>query len=71
VLYEGVPKSRVFHAIAAFVFLAALLAPLAAKADPPAPLNVLLVANGWCSHEDDIENHFLDLGFMVTRIKDY
>jgi hypothetical protein len=71
VSYEVVPKARFARAVAVFALLGAILAPLAAEADPPAPLNVLFVANGWCSYEDDIENHFLDLGFMVTRIKDY
>ena len=65
------PKARGVRAVAMFVLLGALLAPLAAEADPPEPLNVLFVANGWCSQEDDIENHFLDLGYNVTRMKDY
>ncbi|MCK9460977.1 MAG: hypothetical protein M0R80_15180 [Proteobacteria bacterium] len=69
--YEVVPKARCVRAIAVFVLLGALVTPLAAAADPPTPLNVLFVANGWCSQEDDIENHFLDLGYNVTRIKDY
>ena len=69
--YEVSPKARCARSVALFVLLGALLAPLAAKADPPAPLNVLFVANGWCSQEDDIENHLLDLGYTVTRMKDY
>jgi hypothetical protein len=71
VQYEVVPKARCVQGITVIVFLGALIAPFAAEADPPAPLSVLLVANGWCSHEDDIENHFSDLGYTVTRIKDY
>jgi hypothetical protein len=71
VSYEVVPKARCVRAVAVFILLGALVAPLAAAADPPTPLNVLFVANGWCSQEDDIENHFLDLGYNVTRIKDY
>jgi len=71
VSYEVMPKARCVRVVAMLVLLGALIAPLAAEADPPTPLNVLFVANGWCSQEDDIENHFLDLGYSVTRIKDY
>ena len=69
--YEVMPKARCVRAVAVFVLLGTIVAPLAAQADPPTPLNVLFVANGWCSQEDDIENHFLDLGYNVTLIKDY
>jgi hypothetical protein len=71
VSYEVMPKARCVRAVAVFVLLGAIVAPFAAKADSPTPLNVLFVANGWCSQEDDIESHFLDLGYNVTLIKDY
>ena len=44
---------------------------VAAAIDPPDPLNVLFVANGWYDQEDDIEEHLLDLGCDVTVKKDY
>jgi hypothetical protein len=56
----------------AIVVAAALLLPATASAlDPPEPLNVLFVANGYYIQETHIEDHFLDLGYAVTRRKDY
>jgi hypothetical protein len=57
--------------VTALTLMAMIVLPRASSATPPTPLNVLFVANGWCSQEDDIENHFLDLGYNVTLIKDY
>ena len=48
-----------------------LLPRLSLALDPPDPLNVLFVANGWYDHEDDIESHLLDLGYEVTVKKSY
>ncbi|MFO8072531.1 MAG: hypothetical protein R6V85_14385, partial [Polyangia bacterium] len=39
--------------------------------EPPDPLEVLFVANGWYDQEDDIEAHLLDLDHEVTVKKDY
>ena len=57
----------------AFVSLAltgALLLPRISHA-APTPVKVLLVADGLSPQEDDLENHFIDLGWSVTRLKDY
>jgi len=48
-----------------------LLPSLTLALDPPDPLNVLFVANGYYDQEDDLEDHFLDLGCTVTKMKDY
>ena len=48
-----------------------LLPRISLALDPPDPLNVLLVANGWYTQEDDIETHLLDLGYDVVVKKDY
>jgi hypothetical protein len=57
------------------IFLAALgflSAARPAVADPPTPVPVLLVANGYYVQETQIEQHLLATGaFSVTRIKDY
>ncbi|MFO8071333.1 MAG: hypothetical protein R6V85_05600, partial [Polyangia bacterium] len=43
-----------------------LLPRLGLAVDPPDPLSVLFVADGWYQQEDDIETHLLDLGHDVT-----
>ena len=50
--------------------LVALLLPRLSHA-APTPAKVLLVADGLSPQEDDLENHFIDLGWSLTRIKDY
>jgi hypothetical protein len=56
----------------AIVVAAALLLPATASAlDPPEPLNVLFMANGYYLQETHIEDHFLNLGYAVTKRKDY
>ncbi|MCK9459224.1 MAG: hypothetical protein M0R80_06260 [Proteobacteria bacterium] len=64
-------RGRTVRFVSAIAIVGALLLPVLASATPPTPLNVMFVANGWCSQEDDIENHFLDLGYNITLIKDY
>jgi hypothetical protein len=49
-----------------------IVSPSVASAlDPPDPLNVLFVANGYYNQEDEIEDHFIDLGYTVTVMKSY
>jgi hypothetical protein len=55
-----------------FVVLGTLTATRPAAADPPEPLSVLLVANGYYQQETIIKNHLLSSGaYMVTVKKDY
>lgn len=58
------------RAFALVALTAVILLPRLALAAPD-PLNVLLVANGYYTQENDIEDHLLDLGHSVTRLKDY
>ncbi len=53
-----------------FVYLG-LLSGASAQVPGPAPLNALLVANGYYDQEDDIHDHLLGLGIDVTIKKDY
>ncbi|MFO8073387.1 MAG: hypothetical protein R6V85_16095 [Polyangia bacterium] len=48
-----------------------LLPSLGLALDPPDPLNVLFVADGWYEQEDEIEMHLDDLGYGVTVKTDY
>ena len=67
---ESTNRGRTVRFVSAIALVGVIFLPMLASATPPTPLNVLFVANGWCSQEDAIENHFLDLGYNVTRIKD-
>ncbi len=54
------------------VLMVGIVSPSVASAlDPPDPLNVLFVANGYYNQEDAIEDHFIDLGYTVTVMKSY
>jgi hypothetical protein len=58
------------RAAALAALISALVLPRVSAA-APTPRNVLLVANGYYTQENDLEDHFLDLGYSVTRMKDY
>jgi hypothetical protein len=58
--------------LAAVVALAALTSARPAAADPPTPVSVLFVANGYYQQETIIRNHLLSSGaYTVTVKKDY
>ncbi|MFO8070579.1 MAG: DUF4185 domain-containing protein [Polyangia bacterium] len=48
-----------------------LLPRLGSAFDPPDPLSVLFVADGWYEQEDEIESHLIDLGYDVAVKADY
>jgi hypothetical protein len=52
------------RALALVALTGALLTPRFAAA-APTPRNVLLVANGYYTQKNDLEDHFLDLGYSV------
>jgi hypothetical protein len=68
---HGVANESIRAGIALAVVVVVLLPATASALDPPAPLSVLFVANGYYIQETHIEDHFLDLGYAVTRRKDY
>jgi hypothetical protein len=70
-IVRGSDSYSVRAVLIASVAVVLLLPSVAAALDPPDPLNVLFVANGWYDQEDDIEEHLLDLGCDVTVKKDY
>ncbi len=65
-------EAAVARTVALLVLTVGIVSPSVASAlDPPDPLNVLFAANGYYTQEDEIEDHFIDLGYTVTVIKDY
>ena len=60
----------IVRAVALLALTGALFLPRLSHATPT-PTRVLLIADGLSPQEDDLENHFLDLDWSVTRIKDY
>jgi len=62
-------RGRTARFVSAIALVGAILLPVLASATPPTPLNVLFVANGYYTQENDIENHFLDLGYTVTLVR--